>query len=190
MAPIRREYEEHMKNVFDSAEKQESLFTDVYGSRIPDDYYQQFVVMLQRIRTWIENRLSGIGPEDIQFSCPILKFELLDCFTNTKENEEKTLGLMMVVVRPCAERNGFYKKLLWSLRNEVEHHNLSSLFIYKPMGINVDILKSLGFTDRIYYMEMDNTTLKNVTEKRWNIRNVFPTAETLNATTNRIVNGV
>jgi len=94
--------------------------------------------------------------------------------------------LTKVIIRPCAEGNGFYRALLWKLRNEVLSHGFDSLIVTNVLSNNQRILWRMGFglsenTDGTECdAELSKDELQQITKQRWKIPETFPSADQLN----------
>jgi len=180
-APIRRgrKYREWEKKYFGDPETTEKYFASkAGGENIPPNYIEKFTRMCTRINEWIRN----IHANDTQWTrkhwntkkwvCDVVFVELQCGY--------KQVEILKVMVRPCAEQCGFWKRFLNAIRKEIqEYENLECFTIATPYETNWAILGYLGFepTD-IGDMSIKGSDLKRV--RPWEPTQDLPTAEQLN----------
>jgi len=180
------------KECFTSLKFQEKKFTDKFGEDIPSDYLLRFETMLRDVNTWITDIKSRGNTRFIQikkFQSPIIVFflniELKKDYSNLIY--QNTLTMDYIVIRPCAEGNGFYRFLLWNLRNFAIAHDFDVFKIIVVLPYNRSILQNLGFTityfDREdkYDAELTRDALLSVTKEAWGVPDSFPTSDELNS---------
>jgi hypothetical protein len=152
-APIRegRKYTASEIVGYKSPEKVEEQFANLYTSIIPDDYFAKFEEMCRNINyfvsllhdnsfTWKEKRMWYKRT----YSCPIIRVNLQVGFGQVQ--------ITGVVVRPCAEQCGFWKRLLNSIRQKIQDwtnldrgRDLEFLTVVLSLKNNQNILEHLGF---------------------------------------------
>lgn len=179
--PYGRVYAEDEECEFISPQYQETKFADRYGREIYDDYLDDFEEALDQASEWIKSTKKNIRnsqSDSDYFESSIIYFSL--------EIDDNNLKLTKVIIRPCAEGNGFYRALLWKLRNEVLIHGFDSLIVTLILSNNQRILRQMGFrlfenTDGTECdAELSKDELQQITKQRWRIPETFPSADQLN----------
>lgn len=162
---------------FGSPQEIENFFSGKKGQDIPDDYFEKFQRMCTTINRWIRQchvdseKWSGRWQYKAMVTHVI--YVKLRC-------GHKMVEIEKVMVRPCAEQCGFWKRLLNSIRKEIqEYPNLDFFTIAMPYETNFAILGNLGFEpSENGDMIIRGSILKQVTS--WEPTKNHPSAAELN----------
>lgn len=159
-----------MENDFQTKYKQEV--------DIPIDYLQQFETMLHDMMTWAKESKGKERNSYRVFTCPIVYMDMI------VEPAKNTLRRDVVLMRPCAEKNGFYKIIMWVMRHCVIKYGFDRLLMKNVLDTNKSILKSFGFrveVDEIYEYDncvMTREELEQCTMFSWRLGSVLVEGKT------------
>jgi hypothetical protein len=148
-APIRegRRYTATEIVGYTSPEKVEEQFVKKYTPIIPENYFEKFEELCRNINYFIgllhDNPFTWKTKQvwyKRTYSCAIIKVNLQAGFGQVQITD--------ILVRPCAEQCGFWKRLLNSIRQKIQDwQDLEALTVVLPLENNRNILSHLGFRE-------------------------------------------
>lgn len=195
-APVPKglEYSSEQKIAFTSAQQVEQDFEWNYGAKISKDYLEKFKAefdglsqfLFQYAKVYTEGfRKKGQkkSKKAVLSRYPI-QCSVIDINLHIEKYKNK-LYISRVVVRPCAERHGFYKESLWRIQECVKHYHIKELIIEDVNEKNLQILTKMGFlqskkTSGSINCYIFRSSLLHRTEEMWNRPKYYPTSDFLN----------
>jgi|LauGreDrversion4_2_1035121.scaffolds.fasta_scaffold185976_2 hypothetical protein len=178
-APVRRyrKFRQDERETFKSPKKVEAKFAKKFGKTIPDDYFEKFQSLCDDMIKFVKtcHQDSDVWKTQLQF-----KYFTTDIIHLRLRCSRTNVQIYYVVVRPCAEQCGFWKRVLHSIRTEIqEYSDLKSFVIQQPLTNNMKILEKMGFTaTQEKDMMIDGKDLKQLPS--WEVTAAPPTAAQLN----------
>lgn len=179
--PEGRSYTRQEQEGFDgNADSTERRFQNQFkqDAEIPADYLDRFETMLREIIEWAGTSMNRDRRSYKDFQCPI-------CYMDFVVNPGiKQLEKKIVVIRPCAEKRGFYKLIMWAMRHCVLRNGFDRIVMKNVFDTNKSILTSMGFKteiDEIWEYEncfMTNEELSRVTPERWRLTDLLEEGKT------------
>lgn len=184
------QYEGQKQRHLVSPQTWEQEFDDKYGPDIPNDYSEHFRQCLLDIFT-TAGEWKGRLQWTQTFECCIMRCEI----RGKRYRNKKYLALHMPYFRPCAEGQGFFQKLIWTLRSAVITHEYEGLLWRSLDPSDENKAKSLGFT-QIQVLPgqypdamITREELETKTENDWKYKTSYPPAAKLNGTSRSIGGG-
>ena len=183
--PKDKEYTEEEQSLFTSLSYQEKQFAEDFGEDIPENYMIVMNDLFDSAHHWVSEARNGTGSSKKLIHDKTFKSHMIE-FSLGMLRHESCLFLTKIVIRPCAEGCGFYRLLLWKLRNIVIELDLERLEIASILSHNRQILKRLGFeivprdNGKNFDAVLSRNELKKITKIAWNIPESFPSSAQLN----------
>lgn len=145
--------------------RDEEAFTRIHGPTIPSNYFDRFSEMLNQISERFKSQI-----ERELFTCDIMHATI----------SRTGLGIMIhyIVIRPCAQKHGFYRTFLQHIRTIAKAYQLLFIGVLDCTEANGTILKRMNFenNERNYFFSVNDPTV-------WDMPKTFPTSEQLNSQT-------
>jgi hypothetical protein len=156
----------------------EQEFTGEFGATISDDYFSKVEEVESRIVRFLNDchnnqHIFTSGRMKIaEFRTEVIKLELA-C-------KRRCFYIQSVVVRPCAERCGFYKRMLHCILTTIKGFtDLDRFIVQQSAETNIEILTRMGFDRNENDMLLTRQQLENY--PIWEVNRDPPTAAELNS---------
>jgi len=148
--PDNSNYDHDQASIFKSTHGIENEFAVDFGNEIPDDYVLRFQNLLNNIHSYVTNQVEGIH----LLSCDIAKLKIA--------NRSDRVEFHVVAIRPCAERMGILKLVVYQLLKSAASVEKYVMAILPVKKIN-EIIKSMGIHDGSENPSIDISFIKTLT---------------------------
>jgi hypothetical protein len=174
------QYDKEEKTIFGTPNDVEDIFAEEFGDIIPQDYYDNFLDMIENFEDELVDSLnSRLGTNYLDMGCDILY-----CSIETSEFEN-ALIIKTIKVRPCASGYGFYRLFMWMLGQIAIKHKFEKIVVSGVLSRNRRILQRMSFqvgSDDFDDASITIDKLKTIKKEDWNVPEplTLPSAHKLN----------